>query len=105
MKDPRGVDLLIPLLNDGDVADIVPWSLAEIGDRRVIGALIGQLSNGNPSLRVLAIYALERLNAREALPRLRELLQQTGKSNFAGATTVGEAARRAIAVISQRPLN
>ena len=44
LKDPRGVDLLIPLLNDDDVADIVPWSLAEIGDRRVIGALIGQLT-------------------------------------------------------------
>jgi HEAT repeat protein len=103
LKDPRGVDLLIPLLNDDDVAYIVPWSLAEIGDRRVIGALIGQLRHNDPSLRVLSIYALERLTAREALPQLRELLPQTGKSNFAGATTVGEAARHAIAVISQRP--
>jgi HEAT repeat protein len=34
LKDPRGVDLLIPLLNDKDVDYIVPWSLAEIGDRR-----------------------------------------------------------------------
>ena len=103
LKDPRGVDLLLPLLNDEDVSYIVPWSLAEIGDRRVIGALIEQLRNDNPSLRVLAIYALERLNAREALPRLRELLQETGKSNFSGQTSVAEAARRAIAVISQRP--
>jgi hypothetical protein len=103
LKDSRGVDLLIPLLNDDDVAYIVPWSLAEIGDRRVIGPLIGQLTIDNPSLRVLAIYALERLNAREALPRLRELLQDNRSSNFAGATTVAEAARRAIAVISPRP--
>ena len=42
LKDPRGVELLIPLLNDEDVDDIVPWSLAEIGDRRAIGPLIGQ---------------------------------------------------------------
>jgi hypothetical protein len=103
LKDPRGVDLLIPLLNDEDVAYIVPWSLAEIGDRRVIAPLIEQLAIDNPSLRVLAISALERLNASEALPQLRELLQETGRSNFSGQTTVAEAARHAIAVISQRP--
>ena len=28
LKDPRGVDVLIPLLNDEDVASIVPWSPA-----------------------------------------------------------------------------
>src|SRR5688572_21157332 len=43
LKDPRGLDLLLPLLNDDEVSYTVPWSLAEIGDRRVIGALIGQL--------------------------------------------------------------
>jgi hypothetical protein len=103
LKDSRGVDLLIPLLNDDDVAYIVPWSLAEIGERRAIGPLIGQLTIDNPSLRVLTILALERLNASEALPRLRELIQDTGRSNLSGPTTVAEAARHAIAVISQRP--
>ena len=66
LKDPRGVDLLVPLLNDQDVGYIVPWSLAEISDRRAVGPLIGQLERDDPSVRVLAIYALERLNAREA---------------------------------------
>jgi HEAT repeat protein len=103
LKDPRGVDLLIPLLSDGDVDDVVPWSLAEIGDRRAIGSLIGQMKRDDPSVRVLAISALEKLNAREALPRLRELLQDTRRSKFGGRTTVAEAARRAIAVISQLP--
>lgn len=103
LKDPRGVQLLIPLLNDEDVDDIVPWSLAEIGDRRAIGPLIGQMERDDPSVRVLAISALEKLNAREALPRLRELLQDTRRSNFGGRTTVAEAAKRAIAVISQLP--
>jgi hypothetical protein len=52
-------------------------------------------------MRVLAIHALERLNARAALPRLRELVQDDRKSNFGLRTTVAEAARRAIATISR----
>ena len=60
LKDPRGVELLIPLLNDADVDDIVPWSLAEIGDRRAIGPLIGQLERDDPSVRVLAISLSKR---------------------------------------------
>jgi hypothetical protein len=103
LKDPRGVDLLIPLLNDKDVDYIVPWSLAEIGDRRGIGPLVAQTDRDDPSLRVLAIGALERLNAREALPRLRQLLQDDRKSNFGDRTTVADAAKRAIAVLSQLP--
>lgn len=103
LKDPRGVPLLVSLLSDEDVDAIVPWSLAEIGDRRAVGPLIGQIERDDPSVRVLAISALEKLNAREALPRLRELLQDTRRSNFGDRITVAEAARRAIAVISQLP--
>jgi HEAT repeat protein len=101
LKDPRGVELLISLLNDEAVDAIVPWSVAEIGDRRAIGPLIERMERDDPSARVLAIYALERLNAREALPTLRELLQDNRRSNFGDRTTVAEAAKRAIAVISQ----
>ena len=54
-------------------------------------------------MRVLAIYALEKLNAREALPRLQELLRDTRRSNLGDPVTVGEAARRAIAVIAPLP--
>ena len=101
LKDPRGVDLLIPLLNDKDVDYIVPWSLAEIGDRRAIAPLVAQTERDDPSLRVLAIGALERLNAREALPRLRRLLQDNRSSNFGDRTTVAQAANRAIAMLSR----
>jgi HEAT repeat protein len=100
LKDPRGVELLIPVLNDEDVNYIVPWSLAEIGDRRSIEVLMREMERDDPSRRVLTILALEKLNAREALPRLRELLQDTRRSNFGDRLTVAEAARRAIAVIS-----
>lgn len=99
VKDPRGVELLIPLLDDDDVDDIVPWALAEIGDRRGIAPLIAQTHRDDPSRRVLVIGALERLKAREALPRLRQLLQDDRRSNFGDRTTVADAARRALAVI------
>jgi HEAT repeat protein len=101
LKDPRGAALLIPLLNDDDVGSIVPWSLAEIGDRRAVGPLIAQLERDDPSMLVPAILALETLNAREALPRLRELLSDSRRPNFGDRTPVAEAARRAIAVISR----
>ena len=91
------------LLNDADVAYIVPWSLGEIGDRRAINPLLAQTGRDDPSLRVLAIGALEPLKAREALPRLRELLKDERRSNFGDQTTVADAARRAIAVLTQRP--
>jgi HEAT repeat protein len=100
LKDPRGVELLIPLLNDPDTASIAPWALAEIGDRRAITALIAQLGRNDPSARVLAISALERLNAHEALPKLSELQQDNRKANFGQLTSVAEAAKRAIAMIS-----
>jgi HEAT repeat protein len=103
LRDPRGVELLIPLLNDEDVYYKAPWSLAEIGDRRAVGPLIGQLKREDPSVRVLAILALETLKAHEALPVLRELVRDTRKSSFGNQTTVAEAARHAIAVVSQLP--
>jgi hypothetical protein len=103
LKDARGVQLLVPLLNDRDLNYIVPWALAEIGDPRAISPLLQQLERDDPSVRVVAIDALEKLNAREALPKLRELLEDTRKSNFGTLTTVAEAAKRAIAIISPLP--
>jgi HEAT repeat protein/PBS lyase HEAT-like repeat-containing protein len=103
LKDPREVELLIPLLNDKDVNYIVPWALAEIGDDRAIQPLIEHLHRDDPSARVLAILALETLKARQALPQLRELLDDTRRSNFGEGVSVAEAARHAIAVISQLP--
>ena len=102
LQDPRGIEVLVPLLNDADVDAIVPWSLAEIGDRRAIAPLIERLARDDPSARVLAISALETLHAREALPMLRELLRDDRRTNFGDGTTVAQAATRAIVVISQR---
>jgi HEAT repeats len=68
LKDARAVPILVPLLKDPDVNHIVPWSLGEIGDHSAIPPLIETLNDKDPEMRALAIYALEKLGAKEALP-------------------------------------
>jgi hypothetical protein len=97
LRDPRGVALLVPLLGDRETQSIVPWSLAEIGDQSAIPPLIASLDNDDPSHRVLVIYALERLHAKEAVPRLLTLVSDDRQSNFGSLVTVSEAAKAAIA--------
>ena len=97
LRDPLGVPVLVPLLKDAEVQSIVPWALGEIGDKRAIGPLLDALDDDSPTMRVLAIYALETLHAREALPRLISLLNDDRKSNFGAAVSVADAARAAIA--------
>jgi HEAT repeat protein len=105
LKDGRAVPILVPLLSDKEVQDIVPWSLGEIGDSRADGPLIDVLDDKNPSMRVLAIYALVTLCAREALPRLRALLDDHEKANFDKQESVAEAAEAAIAKLGSSTKN
>jgi hypothetical protein len=97
LRDPRAVPILVPPLNDREVSAIVPWSLGEIGDKRAIAPLIDALDDSNPSIRVLAIYALETLHAKEAVPRLIALLDDHEKSHFGAGVSVADAAGAAIA--------
>src|SRR5581483_5149969 len=97
LKDPRAVPILVPLLTDEDVNYIVPWSLGEIGDQRAVAPLIKTLADKNPSMRVLAIYALEKLKAKDALPALYRLLNDNERSNFGDLVSVKDAAKAAIA--------
>jgi hypothetical protein len=103
LKEPRAVPILIPLLKDDEVNYIVPWSLGEIGDKRAIPPLIGTLDDKNPSMRVLAIYALEQLHAVQALPWLQTLLNDNDRSNFDGLVSVADAAREAITQLKTTP--
>jgi HEAT repeat protein len=121
LGDPRGFETIAAILSDrsprsaGQGIPGSKWTVPAqiradryyaahlLGDRRGIGPLVAQTDRDDPSLRVLAIGALERLKAREALPRLRQLLQDDRRSNFGDRTTVADTARRAIAVISQLP--
>jgi hypothetical protein len=97
LRDPRGVALLVPLLDDPETQSIVPWSLGQIGDKRAIPPLIAALDNDDPSNRVLVIYALEALDAKEAVPGLMTLVNDDRKSRFGALVTVSEAAKAAIA--------
>jgi len=97
LGDPRGVSILVPLLKDAEVTSIVPWALGQIGDTRAVGPLLDALDDDSPSMRVLSIYALETLNAKEALPRLISLLDDHRKSNFGAQVSVADAAKAAIA--------
>jgi HEAT repeat protein len=96
LKDRRAVPILIPYLNDEDVNYIVPWALGEIGDKSAVPALVGALSNESPDARVLAIYALEELKAKDALPQIRALLNDNERTHFDGLVTVGQAAEGAV---------
>jgi hypothetical protein len=97
LRDPRAVPILVPLLKDKEVSSIVPWALGQIGDKSAVGPLLDALDEDNPSMRVLAIYALETLNAKEAVARLISLLDDHRKSNFGAQVSVAEAAKAAIA--------
>jgi hypothetical protein len=99
LKDPRGMALLVPLLDNPETRWIVPWSLGRIGDKRAIPPLIAALDNDDPSTRVLVIYALEALHAKEAVPRLLSLVNDDRKSRFGALVTVSEAAKGAIATL------
>jgi len=101
LRDSRAVPILVPLLKDQEVNSIVPWSLGEIGDKSAIPPLIETLGDNSPDMRVLAIYALEILKAKEALPQLRALLDDDEKIHFDGLGTVAEAARAAIASLEE----
>ena len=103
LKDSRAVPLLIPLLHDREVNSIVPWSLGQIGDKSAVPSLLQMLDDPNPDMRVLAIYALDTLKAKEALPRLRLLVTDEDTIHFDGLGTVAEAARKAVSKLEALP--
>ena len=79
------------------MSSIVPWALGQIGDKGAVGPLLDALDEDSPTTRVLAIYALETLHAREALPRLTALLTDHRRAAFGAQVSVADAARAAIA--------
>jgi hypothetical protein len=97
VREARAVPILVPLLKDPEVRSIVPWALGQIGDKSAIRPLIDALDDESASMRVLAIYALETLQAREAVPRLTSLLNDHQRANFGAQVSVADAAKAAIA--------
>ena len=61
LRDVRAVPIMIPLLKDEDVKVIVPWSLAEIGDKSAVPPLKEALADKDLTMRASALRALEKL--------------------------------------------
>ena len=78
-----------------------PWE--KLATKSAIPPLIETLGDNSSDMRVLAIYALEKLKAKEALPQIRALLHEDERIHFDGLGTVAEAARAAIATLGKIP--
>jgi HEAT repeat protein len=101
VKDRRAAELLLPLLADPDVNHKAAWALGGVGDRQAIPALIERLGDEDALMRTSAIGALAQLEAAEALPRLRALLNDPALPRAGDQIPVSERAKAAIAVIER----
>jgi HEAT repeat protein len=96
LKDPTAVPVLVALLQDEQVNYNVAWALGEIGGKLAVQGLLEALHSGSPDVRVTAIESLAKLNAKEALPNLRPLLDDNATRHFGRLVSVADAARAAI---------
>jgi HEAT repeat protein len=103
LKDSRAVPILVPLLNDEDLKLGVVVSLGQIGDKSAIPPLMDIVNDvRRPYMRLLAIRALEQLDAKEALPTLHALIDD-GSAYFDLSVPLADAARKAIDKLEQKP--
>jgi HEAT repeat protein len=103
LKDPRALDLLVPLLDDAEINYAVAWALGEIGDRRAIQPLIATLRDRDAHVRISAIQSLEKLGATEGLTAIRALLTDNALPNAGDQVSVAATAKAAIAKLQREP--
>jgi len=103
LKDARAVPILKPLLKDTEIDYKVAWALGQIGDKSAIPPLIEALKSRNSEVRVIAIQSLVNLQATEALPEIRSLLNDSERSHSGTLASVAETARTAIAALERKP--
>jgi HEAT repeat protein len=101
VKDPRAVPLLAAVLDDQDVNYNIPWALGQIGGPSAIEALINALQNNRTEVRLYSIEALVALGAKQALPQIRQLLDDDAVSHLGKPVSVADAARAAITTLEQ----
>ena len=99
LKDLRAGPLLLPLLEDPEVGIGVASALGAIGDKSAIRPLIEILGNSRDlSMLVVTIYALGKLDAKEALPAIRSVRDDAQvRIYILGYDSVAKAAVTAIA--------
>ena len=102
LRDSSSVDVLVALLADADVNYHAAWALGRIGDARAIAPLIAALRDPNALMRVSAIQALEALDATEALPKLRELLNDRALPAAGPQVPVADTAKAAIRSLTKQ---
>jgi HEAT repeat protein len=102
LREPNAVPVLLPPLKDHEVNYKVAWALGEIGGEAAVQGLVQALHDTSPDVRVIAIHAIEKLNARETLPDLRPLLNDHERSHLGNQVSVAEAAQAAIAKLEAR---
>jgi HEAT repeat protein len=106
LKDPRAGPLLLPLLKDREVGIGVPWALGAIGYKPAIRPLIEILGeSSDTNMLAVTIYALGKLDAKEALPAIRSV-GDDAQAHFylPGYDLVAKAAATAIARL-EMPMN
>jgi hypothetical protein len=103
LKDARAVPILKPLLKDEEIDYKVAWALGQIGDKSAVPSLIEALKSRNSDGRAIAIQSLVNLQAREALPEIRALLNDNERSHFDTLASVSETARAAVAALEGKP--
>jgi HEAT repeat protein len=102
LKDPRAVPDLVAQLQDEDVNYKVAWAWERLAEKQRFKAW-WKLHDQNPDVRVIAIEALGKLNAKETLPSIRLLLDDNERFHFGERASVSEAALPAITKLEQRP--
>jgi HEAT repeat protein len=103
LRDVRAVPILVPLLTDHEVNWIVPWALGAIGEKAAVSPLRKMLRDPSQDMRVLSIYALVDLKAKEAIPDLRLLADDQEKIHFDNLETVADAAKTALEKLRALP--
>jgi HEAT repeat protein len=103
LRDSHGTDILVPLLGDSEVNYHAAWALGQIGDARAIRPLIKALDDRDAHMRVSAIQALEVLDAKEALPKLRELLNDRALPSAGPRVPVADTAKAAMRRLMREP--
>src|SRR5262245_47777618 len=102
LRRVRGLALLAPLLDDPAVNYKAVWALGEIGGPQAVELLIRALDDPSADVCVIAVQSLERLHARDALPRLRTLRGDDRRTRFGTPTSVSDAVKAAIATLERQ---